>query len=87
MPRGCQQPALVHGTIDWCLSGRRYAGVGDGSAGGLAASGQRIGGHQELDGGERVSCLSHCCAWFGLALKQNSMLILGTLTKNFKLFF
>lgn len=43
-----QQPALVHGTVDWCLAGRRYSGVGYGSAGGLAASGQRVGCHQEL---------------------------------------
>lgn len=73
MPRRCQQPTLVHGAVDWCLPGRRYAGVGDGSAGGLAASGQRIGGHQELGGGQRMSRLSHCCALFDLilALKQN----------------
>lgn len=48
MPRRGQQPALVHGTVDWCLPGRRYSGVGYGSAGGLTASGQRVGCHQKL---------------------------------------
>jgi len=54
MPRGGQQPALVHGAVDWCLPGRRHSGVGYGSARGLAASGQRVGCHQEL-GGDRES--------------------------------
>lgn len=53
VPRRGQQPALVHGAVDWCLSGRRYSGVGNGSAGGLAASGQRVGCHQELCGDHR----------------------------------
>lgn len=48
MPGRGQQPALVHGTVDRGLSGRRHSGVGYGSAGGLAASGQRVGCHQEL---------------------------------------
>lgn len=58
MSRRGQQPALVHGTVDRCLTGPRYTGVGYGSAGGLAASGQRVGGHQELFGNRgRVSLL------------------------------
>lgn len=56
VPRRGQQPALVHGTVDRGLAGRRYSGVGYGSAGGLAASGQRVGCHQEL-GGDRVRML------------------------------
>lgn len=43
-----QQPALVHGTVDRGLTRPRYSGVGYGSAGGLAASGQGVGCHQEL---------------------------------------
>lgn len=50
MSRRGQQPALIHGTVDRCLSGSRYSGVGYGSAGGLAASGQRVSCHQELGG-------------------------------------
>lgn len=51
-----QQTTLVHGTVDRCLTGSRYSGVGYGSAGGLAASGQRVGCHQELFGDQgRVS--------------------------------
>lgn len=56
---GCgQQPALVHGAVHWGLSGRRYSGIGYRSAGGLAASGQRVGCHQELGGDrERIGLL------------------------------
>lgn len=58
MPCRGQQPALVHRTVDWCLPGCRYSGVGYGSAGGLAASGQRVGCHQELGTDrERISLL------------------------------
>lgn len=55
MSRRGQQPTFVHGTVDRCLAGPRYPGVSYGSAGGLAASGQRVGCHQELFGDrERV---------------------------------
>lgn len=74
MPRRGQQPALVHGTVDWCLPGRRYSGVGYGSAGGLAASGQRVGCHQEL-GTERENVsfnkLLVCFIWLGNKTKSN----------------
>lgn len=53
MPRRGQQSAFVHGAVHWCLSGCCNAGVGYRSAGGLAASGQRVGCHQELDGDQR----------------------------------
>lgn len=48
MSRRGQQSALVHGTVDRGLAGARYSRVGYRSAGGLAASGQRVGCHQEL---------------------------------------
>lgn len=56
VPRRGQQPALVHGAVDGCLPGRRDPGVGYGSAGGLAAGGQRVACHQKLQvkTGERV---------------------------------
>lgn len=58
MPRRGQQPALVHGAVHGGLPGRRHPGLGDGSAGGLAASGQRVGCHQELDlKTDRVTCV------------------------------
>lgn len=58
MSRRGQQPTLVHGTVDRRLTGPRYSGVGYGSAGGFAASGERVGCHQELFGDRgRVSLL------------------------------
>lgn len=76
MPRRGQQPALVHGTVDWCLPRSRYSGVGYGSAGGLAASGQRVGCHQEL-GGDRERIDLKLLVFYS-ALKQNLTLILST---------
>jgi len=55
MPRRGQQPALIYGTVDRCLSGCRNSRVGYGSARGLAASGQRVGCHEELGGNKRNS--------------------------------
>lgn len=73
MPRRGQQPALIHGTVDWCLPRSRYSGVGYGSAGGLAASGQRVGCHQEL-GGDRERMyleLLVCFILFCIETKSN----------------
>lgn len=53
MPRRGQQPALIHWTVDRCLSRRRYPGVRYGSTRGLAASGKRVGCHQELRGNKK----------------------------------
>lgn len=52
-----QQATLVHGAVDRGLAGARHPGVGYGSAGGLAASGQRVGCHQELCGERGTAAL------------------------------